>query len=255
MAAAANGMALCGLRPFVGTFLVFSDYARPAIRLAALMNQPVVYVLTHDSIGLGEDGPTHQPIEQLASLRAMPNLAVMRPADGYETSLCWQAALQHSGPCALVLSRQTLPLLDRTSCPSAQQGVLQGAYVLWGNQATQPHVLLLASGSEVSLCLTAARQLAQHNIHARVISMPCWELFAKQPKAYRDAVLPPSVTARVAVEAASPFGWHAFVGQQGQVIGINRFGVSAPATQAYQHMGITVDAIVQAATQQVGSNS
>ncbi|MEM7589107.1 MAG: transketolase C-terminal domain-containing protein, partial [Myxococcota bacterium] len=254
MAAAANGMALCGLRPFVGTFLVFSDYARPAIRLAALMNQPVVYVFTHDSIGLGEDGPTHQPIEHLASLRAMPNLAVMRPADAHETSLCWQIALTHAMPCALVLSRQNLPILDRTAC-HPQGDVPQGAYVLCGDHEKQPDVLLLASGSEVQLCVAARQKLAQQNIRAHVISMPCWELFAKQPKAYRESVLPPHVTARVAVEAASPFGWHAFVGQQGHVVGIDGFGVSAPAHHAYEHMGITVDAVVQAAAAQALSRT
>ncbi|MEM7403213.1 MAG: transketolase [Myxococcota bacterium] len=251
MAAAANGMALCGLRPFVGTFLVFSDYARPAIRLAALMRQPVVYVFTHDSIGLGEDGPTHQPIEHLASLRAMPNLMVMRPADAQETSLCWQAALQCGQPCALVLSRQNLPILDRTACSNPQEGVQQGGYVLYNSADKQPDVVLLASGSEVHVCITAAQQLAQQQIAARVVSMPCWELFAQQPQTYQESVLPSQVTARVAVEAASPFGWHAFVGQQGQVVGINRFGVSAPAADAYSHLGITVDAIVQAACAQL----
>ncbi len=250
MATVMNGMALQGLRPFGGTFLVFSDYARPAIRMAALMQQPVVYVFTHDSIGLGQDGPTHQPIEHLAALRAMPGLLVLRPADGEETRACWRIALQHKGPVALALSRQSLPILDRSTCAQPKEAVEKGAYVLSAGGNKEQGVLI-GTGSEVTLCMQAQQRLAQQGISVSVVSMPSWELFAKQPQEYRHKVLPPALTARVAVEAASSFGWERWVGLHGAVVGIDRFGASAAAEELYEHLGITIDRIVALAKQQL----
>ncbi|MDX2192076.1 MAG: transketolase [Gemmatimonadales bacterium] len=240
MGAVINGMALSKLRPYGSGFLIFSDYARGSIRLSALMEIPVIHIFTHDSISLGEDGPTHQPIEQLAMLRATPNVVVLRPADGTETAEAWRVALgRQDGPSVLVLTRQKLPVFDRAAQGlGAADGVRRGAYVL-REPATAPEALLLATGSEVHVALAAADLLAQDGIAARVVSMPSWELFARQPEAYRDAVLPPSVGARVAIEAAAPFGWHRWVGERGTVLAMESFGASAPAERLYQEFGLT----------------
>jgi transketolase len=245
MGAALNGLALSGLRPYGGTFLIFADYMRPAIRLAALMKLPTIYVFTHDSIGLGEDGPTHQPVEQLAGLRAMPNLHVIRPADANETRIAWQMALERDdGPTALVLTRQKLPVLDPSRYPVAD--ARRGGYILAEASAT-PALLLLATGSEVSLALAARERLEARGIPVRVVSLPCWEVFRAQPAAYRDQVLPPTVTARLAVEAASPLGWHEWVGHGGRVLGLDHFGASAPYERLMQEFGFTVEHVVDEA--------
>ncbi|MFO7537003.1 MAG: transketolase [Chloroflexota bacterium] len=246
MAGMMNGMALHGgVRPYGGTFLVFSDYMRPSVRLAAMMGLPVIYVFTHDSIGLGEDGPTHQPIEQLMSLRAIPNLTVLRPADANETAVAWQAAVENkSGPTALILTRQGVPTLDRSHFASAD-GVRRGAYVL--SDADRPQVLLLATGSEVHIALEAQQLLAEKSVSARVVSMPSWELFAAQPAEYRQQILPSTITARVAVEAGTPLGWERYVGLNGPVVGLNRFGASAPYQRVYKELGLTGTAVAQAA--------
>lgn len=238
MAAAANGMALYGgLRPYVGTFMVFCDYLKPSLRLAALMEQSVIYVLTHDSIGLGEDGPTHQPIEQLASLRSTPHTAVFRPADANETAAVWQLALERkTAPSALVLTRQNLPILPRNL-----QGVRRGAYVL--QDAENASIILMASGSEVHLAVRAAEQLASEGIAARVVSMPSMELFRAQDIAYKNSVLTPGVK-RVAIEAASAFGWHEWTGLDGAVIAMNSFGASAPAEILFEKFGFSVENVV-----------
>lgn len=243
-----NGMALHrGVFPYAGTFLVFSDYVRPAIRVAALSHIHVIYVFTHDSIGLGEDGPTHQPIEHLSSLRAMPNLTVIRPADATETAVAWRAALEHrSGPVVLALTRQKLPILDRTKFPSAEL-LLKGGYVLADADQGGPRVILIATGSEVHLALEAWGRLADEGIPARVVSMPSWELFDRQPEAYRNEVLPPAVTARLAIETGSPHGWHRYVGLRGGVIGMTRFGASAPYQVLMQQFGFTVEHVVSRA--------
>ena len=246
MGAALNGMALAGLRPFGGTFLVFSDYMRPAIRLAALMRLPVVYVFTHDSIGLGEDGPTHQPVEQVAALRAMPHLWVFRPADANETRVAWQVALARTdGPTALVLSRQKLPVLDPARHPV--ELAARGGYIVAEADDGKPALLLLATGSEVSLALAAKPRLESRGVSTRVVSLPCWEIFAAQPADYQNAVLPPAIRARVAVEALSPFGWERWVGDGGAVIGIDHFGASAPYDQLMEAFGFTVDRVVATA--------
>jgi transketolase len=241
MGAIMNGLALHGgVIPYGGTFLVFSDYMRPAIRLAALMELPVIYVFTHDSIGLGEDGPTHQPIEHLAALRAMPNLVVIRPADANETVEAWRAALERrEGPTALLLSRQKLPTFDRSVVAPAS-GLRRGAYILANTDGT-PDIILLASGSEVALALGARERLAQQGVHARVVSMPSWELFEAQPADYREQVLPPQVTARLAVEAGVALGWERYVGSQGAVLAMNRFGASAPYQVLFEQFGFTVE--------------
>lgn len=237
MSACALGLSLyAGLRPFVGTFMVFSDYLKPSIRLAALMNQPVIYVLTHDSIGLGEDGPTHQPIEQLAALRSIPNLTVFRPADAHETAAAWQMALEHRhGPTALVLSRQKLKVL-----PAQHAQVRYGAYVVRDSQ--NPNLILIATGSEVSLALDVAEELTEWNV--RVVSMPSMEVFRGQSEAYKKEVLPPHVP-RVAIEAASPFGWHEWVGSNGHIVAIEGFGASAPAEVLFEQFGFGVQSIAQ----------
>lgn len=242
MCACCSGIALHGgVRPFGATFFVFTDYARPAIRLAALMELPVIYVMTHDSIGLGEDGPTHQPIEHLMSLRAMPNLCLIRPADANEVAYAWRAALQRtSGPTMLVLTRQNLPIFDRKQVASAE-GVLKGAYVLSKEKGKSPDIVLLASGSEVQLILGAQEKLAAEDIDARVVSMPSWELFREQPPKYRDQVLPPDVTARLAVEAGAPHGWCEWVGDRGAAIGITKFGASAAYKDVFREYGFTVE--------------
>lgn len=249
-----NGLALHGgLRPYGGTFLIFSDYVRPAIRLAALMRLPVVYVFTHDSIGLGEDGPTHQPVEHLASLRAMPNLTVLRPADATETVEAWRWALQHrNGPVALVLSRQKLPVLNRKVYAPAS-GLKQGAYVLSGPDQGDARLILLATGSEVSLALAVRNELEAKGVPVQVVSMPSWELFAAQPRDYQRSVLPDSIAARVSIEAGSSLGWHRWLGPHGVAIALDRFGASAPAQVLYDHLGFSVDEIVGRALRLVES--
>jgi len=253
MAAVLNGLALSKVRPYGSGFLIFSDYARGAIRLSALMELPVIHIFTHDSIGLGEDGPTHQPIEQLASLRAMPHLIVIRPADANEVVEAWRTILplQHQ-PVAVILSRQALPTLDRTRYAPAA-GTARGAYVLADPPGGQPDVLLLASGSEVSLCVDAFEQLAAEGIKARVVSMPSWELFERQPREYREGVIPPSVRARVAVEQASTFGWERYTGSTGARLGMETFGASAPLKQLEQRFGFTVDHVLAAARAQLAA--
>lgn len=248
MCGCSSGMALHGgIRPYAATFFIFSDYARPSIRLAALMHLPVIYVMTHDSIGVGEDGPTHQPFEHLASLRAMPNLCVIRPADANETAYAWRAAmLRTQGPTMLVLTRQGLPVFDRERLAGAD-GLLQGAYVLAREAAEWPDMVLMASGSEVHLILAAQQQLAASGIAARVVSMPSWELFREQPTSYRHQVLPPGVKARLAVEAGSPLGWREWAGDAGDVIAVAKFGASAPGQEVFKHYGFTVENIVERA--------
>jgi transketolase len=248
MCAASSGMiAHGGIRSYAATFFIFTDYARPAIRLACIMSLPVIYVMTHDSIGLGEDGTTHQPIEHLSSLRAMPNLCVIRPADANEAVYAWCAALQNTlGPTMLVLSRQKLPIFDRTQFASAA-GVLKGAYIISPEQNLTPDIILIATGSEVQLIIEAQKELLLENIDARVISMPSWELFRLQDQDYRDEVLPHNIKARLVVEAASPMGWKEWVGDKGGIIGISKFGTSAPYQQIYQHYRISVKDIVDKA--------
>jgi transketolase len=249
MGAVMNGMALHGgIVPYGGTFLVFADYMRPAIRLAALMRQQVIYVFTHDSIGLGEDGPTHQPVEHLSSLRCIPNLLVLRPADAAETAEAWRAALKHrTGPSALVLTRQKLALVDR-STHAAASGVAQGAYVLKdAPEGHAPTTVIIATGSEVEIALKAQSELAAKGVATRVVSMPSMELFAQQPKEYQTRVLPEGIR-RVAIEAAHPMSWHRWVGADGVIIGIDGFGASAPAPKLYQEYGITAEAVVAAVT-------
>ncbi len=245
MASAMNGMALSGLlRPYGGTFLIFSDYMRPAIRLAALMGLPTIYILTHDSIFLGEDGPTHQPISQLLSLRSIPGLTVLRPGDANETSAAWRVALENtSGPTALALTRQSLPTLEGTA-DKAADGVSRGAYVV-SDCDGEPQVLLIASGSEVPLAVASQAQLADKGIAARVVSMPCWSLFDAQDEAYRESVLPSAVGRRLAIEAGSPMGWHKYVGAQGDILGIDGFGASAPLADLAEHYGFTTDNVVR----------
>jgi len=239
MGAIANGVALHGgIRPFTATFLVFSDYMRPAVRLAALMEIPVIFIFTHDSIGLGEDGPTHQPIEHLMALRAIPNLTVIRPADANETVEAWRVALTQHGPTCLILTRQNVPILDRLGM-QRDGGVARGAYVLADPAGGKPQVILIATGSEVSVAMGAQKLLAEQGVGARVVSMPSWEIFERQPPAYRAGVLPPGVTARVAVEAGSPQGWYKYVGTDGDVVGMTRFGASAPGTVNFEKFGFT----------------
>ncbi len=247
MGAALNGMAAHGgVRPFGATFLVFSDYMKPSVRLAALSGLPVIYVWTHDSIGVGEDGPTHQPVEQLAGLRAIPNLLVIRPADANETAEAWRVALRRtSGPVAFVLSRQKLPVLDRASLGSAS-GAARGGYVLADADGGAPDAILIATGSEVVLALEARTRLAGEGIHCRVVSLPCWELFEAQPEAYRDEVLPPSVRARVTIEAAASLGWARYARDGGVIIGLDRFGASAPGPVVMRELGFSVDRVVAA---------
>ena len=246
MCSVASGIALHGgIRPFVSTFFVFTDYARPGIRLAALMGLPNIYVMTHDSIGLGEDGPTHQPIEHLASLRAMPNLHVIRPADANETAYAWRAALERmDGPTMLVLSRQNLPIIDQSKYGSAK-GVLKGAYSLSPEKGKKPEVILMATGSEVQLIIEAQKKLWEMDIDSRAVSFPSWELFREQSKSYQDEVMPPEVKNRVAIEAGSPLGWREWVGDKGEIIGINRFGASAPYQEIYENSGLTAEEIIK----------
>ena len=244
MAASVNGLAVSNIRAFGATFFNFSDYMRPSIRLAALMEAPSIFIFTHDSIGLGEDGPTHQPIEQLASLRAMPNLIVLRPADANEVTEAWKiiAKLQHQ-PVCLVLTRQAVPTFDRTKFAAAS-GTLKGAYILAGAPGDKPDVILMATGSEVSLCVEAYERLKSEGVNARVVSMPSWEIFEQQDQQYKNSVLPPDVTARVSVEMASTFGWDRYVGMKGRKIGMHRFGASAPLKDLLNFFGFTADAVV-----------
>lgn len=240
-----NGIALSKmLRPVGGTFFIFSDYMRPAIRIAAIMKARTIYVFTHDSIGLGEDGPTHQPIEHLASMRAMPNLTLIRPADATETAVAWEIAITHQeGPVALVLTRQKLPVIDRKKFAAADL-VKKGGYILADPQNRKPEIILIATGSEVPVALKAWEQLSNEGIAARVVSLPCWEIFEQQPQDYRDEVLPPAIHARVAIEAAAPLGWTKYVGQRGVVIGMKSFGASAPGEVLMEKFGFTPENVV-----------
>ena len=244
MGASVNGMTVSSIRAYGATFFNFSDYMRPSMRLAALMQIPSIFVFTHDSIGLGEDGPTHQPIEQLASLRAMPNMIVLRPGDANEVVEAWRVILQlRESPASLVLSRQPMPTLDRSKFAPAS-GVAKGAYVLAEAPAGKPDVILIGTGSELSLCVSAYEKLAAEGIQARVVSMPSWELFDKQEATYKDSVLPPSVTARVSVEMGATFGWQRYTGTKGRNIGMHRFGASAPIKDLLKYFGFTVDHVV-----------
>ncbi|MFM8271207.1 MAG: transketolase [Gemmata sp.] len=250
MGAVMNGMAQSKLRSYGSGFLIFSDYGRPPIRLAAIMGVPVLYVFTHDSIGVGEDGPTHQPIEQVMSLRAIPNLIVLRPGDANEVAEAYKVALQQThAPVVMCMTRQNLPTLDRTKY-NAASGVARGGYAL--NKVDSPDLLIIATGSELSLAADAADRLAADGIKARVVSLPSWELFEKQDQAYRDSVIPPTVKARVCVEMGGAFGWERYAGSTGAIVGMRSFGASAPLKDLLPHFGFTVDAVVKAAKQQVG---
>jgi transketolase len=251
MAAVLNGMALVKVRPYGSSFLIFSDYARASIRLSALMELPVIYIFTHDSIGVGEDGPTHQPVEQVASLRSIPGLIVLRPADANETAEAWKLIMKlHHEPAVLILTRQAVPTIDRSKYSPAS-GLARGGYVLADAPDGKPNVILLATGSEVVLCLDAYERLKAQGIKARVVSIPSWELFDDQPREYRDSVLPPRVTARVSVEQASTFGWAKYVGVTGHSIGMRSFGASAPLKDLLKKFGFTPEHIVAAAKEQL----
>jgi transketolase len=252
-AAIANGMAVSKLRPFWSGFLIFSDFARGTIRLSALMEIPVVHVFTHDSIGVGEDGPTHQPVEQLVSLRAIPGLLVFRPADANEVAETWRYVVQlKHEPAVLVLSRQALPTVDRSVMAPASE-LAKGAYTLVDADGGTPDVILIATGSEVGLALSARDELAAAGVGARVVSMPCSELFDRQPQSYRDEVLPPAVKARVAIEQASTLGWHRYVGDGGAIVGMHTFGASAPLKMLVEKFGFTPDAVAQVARARVAA--
>ncbi len=252
MGAIVNGMTLSKLRAFSATFFNFSDYMRPSMRLGALMEIPAIYIFTHDSIGLGEDGPTHQPIEQLASLRAMPNMLILRPGDANEVVEAYKVILQHThGPVSLVLTRQAIPTFDRTKYAPAS-GVAKGAYVLADAPGGKPDIILMASGSELSLCVEAYEKLKTEGIKARVVSMPSWELFERQETSYKDSVLPANVTARVSVEMASTFGWERYVGAKGKMIGMHSFGASAPLKDVKKKFGFEADRVVAAAKEVLG---
>jgi transketolase len=255
MGAITNGLVYHGgLRAFSATFLVFSDYMRPPLRLAALSDLPSIFIYTHDSIGLGEDGPTHQPIEHLPALRAIPNMVVFRPADANEVTEGWRTAIERrDGPTTLIFSRQALPIFDRSKVGPAA-GARKGGYVLADAPDGQPELILLSTGSEVSLVMGARDALAADGQRVRVVSMPSWELFGAQPQSYRDEVLPPAVTARLAVEAASPLGWERWVGYQGEIIGLNHFGASAPIADVYKHFNFTPEFIAQRARDLVERN-
>lgn len=255
MGAIVNGISLSGLKSFASTFLVFSDYARSSIRLSALMNQPVIYIFTHDSIGVGEDGPTHQPIEHIASLRAIPNLEVIRPADANEVAVLWKHIMElKDRPTALILSRQDLPVFDRNKYASAQ-GALKGGYILADCEGA-PDVILISTGSEVSMCIEAYEELMKDGINTRVVSMPCWSLYERQSPEYWKSVLPSNITARVAVEAGSTFGWRRFVGlhNQGEVLGMRTFGASGKLSSLLEEFGLTTDSIVKSAKEVIRKN-
>lgn len=252
MGAAVNGMTVSKVRAYGSTFFVFSDYMKAAIRISAIMEIPAIWIFTHDSIGVGEDGPTHQPIEHLAALRAVPGLTVLRPGDANEVLEAWKVIMQlKHEPAVLVLTRQALPTLDRTKFASAS-GLTRGAYVLADSEGGQPQVILIGTGSEVSLCVEAYEGLKQAGIRARVVSMPSWDLFERQDRAYRDQVLPPKITARVAVETASTFGWERYTGPRGRVIGMTTFGASAPLKAVLKKFGFTVENIIKTAREVIG---
>jgi transketolase len=245
MGAIVNGMAVHGgLIPYAGTFLVFSDYMRGAVRLSALSEYPSIWIFTHDSIGVGEDGPTHQPVEQTASLRIIPNLVTIRPADANETAQAWRFAIKHRGPVALLLSRQKLSTIDRNTYSEAE-GLLKGAYVLADMGQDDPEIILMASGSEVNLILNAASHLAAEGVNVRVVSFPSWEIFEQQSEDYINEVFPPTIKTRLAVEAGSPFGWERWVGDHGRIIGINKFGVSAPGDRVMEEYGFSVANVIE----------
>jgi transketolase len=251
MGAVLNGLSLSKVRPYGSGFLIFSDYGRAPIRLAAIMEIPVVYVFTHDSIGVGEDGPTHQPVEQIVSLRAIPGLITLRPADANEVAEAWRVIMElRHEPVALVLTRQALPTLDRTKYAPAS-GVAKGAYVIADAPGGEPQVLLLATGSEVALCIAAHEQLLKEGVRSRVVSMPSWELFEHQPAEYKDSVIPPPVTARVSVEQGSTLGWDRYVGLTGAKIGMSTFGASAPLVELQKKFGFEPERVAQAARDQI----
>jgi transketolase len=251
MGAILNGLALSKIRAYGSSFLIFSDYMKPPIRLSALMELPVVFIFTHDSIGLGEDGPTHQPVEQLIGLRSIPGLVMLRPADANEVVEAWRViiGLKHQ-PACLVLSRQPLPTIDRTRYASAR-GVARGAYVMADVESGKPAVILIGTGSEVALCTAAYEELKREGIAARIVSMPSWELFEQQDQAYRDSVLPPDVSARVSVEEGSVIGWDRYVGGAGAKIGMHTFGSSAPIKDLLTKFGFTPEKVVAAAKEQI----
>jgi transketolase len=253
MGAAVNGMAAHGgVLPFSATFLVFSDYMKPSVRLGALSNLRVFYVFTHDSVAVGEDGPTHEPIEQIAGLRAIPNLVVLRPADANETAEAWAFAIEHNGPTLFALTRQNVPHLDRSK--AKEVAVVKGAYILAEAEGGTPEVILIGTGSEVSLCLKAYEKLADYGVKARVVSMPSWELFKAQDESYRESILPKSIKKRVTVEAASPMGWAQWAGDEGTVIGIDHYGASAPGAEIMKHFGFTAEHVTSAALRLLGRN-
>jgi transketolase len=252
MAAISNGMTLCKIRTFASTFFIFTDYCKPAIRLSAIMELPVIYIFTHDSIGVGEDGPTHQPIEQLITLRAVPGLVLLRPADANEVIESWRVIMQlKKEPAVLVLTRQALPTIDRTKYASAS-GVAKGAYILAEAQGGKPEAILMGTGSEVSLCLAAYETLTSEGIKVRVVSMPSWDIFEHQSREYRDSVLPPDITARVSVEQASILGWDRYVGSKGKIIGMHTFGASAPLKDLQKKFGFQPDKVVAAVKEVIG---
>jgi transketolase len=252
MAAAVNGLSLSKLRAFGATFFIFSDFARPAIRLSAIMELPTIFVFTHDAMGDGEDGPTHQPVEQLASFRAEPGLVVLRPADANEVVEAYRYIMQlRHKPAMLALSRQPLPTLDRSKYASAS-GVAHGAYVLADPPSGKPEVILISSGSEVSICINAYEELLAEGIRSRVVSMPSWDIFEEQTQAYRDSVLPPDVTARVAVEQASTFGWERYVGQAGRILGMKTFGASAPLKELLRKYGFEPERVTDVVREMLG---
>jgi transketolase len=254
MGAILNGLSLVKVRPFGSGFFIFVDYMRGSLRLSALMELPVIYIFTHDSIGVGEDGPTHQPIEQLAHMRSMPGLIVIRPADANEVTEAWRTVLQlHHEPAVLVLTRQAVPTIDRKKYAPAS-GLARGAYILADAPAGNPEVILIGTGSEVSLCLDAYEQLMKEGVRARVVSMPSWELFDDQDQNYRDYILPPDVKARVSVEQATDFGWAKYTGSDGHNVCIETFGASAPLKQLLKKFGFTAENIVGVAKSQIAKH-
>jgi transketolase len=254
MGAAVNGMAAHGgVLPFSATFLVFSDYMKPSIRLGALSKLRAFYVFTHDSVGVGEDGPTHEPVEQLAGLRAIPGLNVIRPADANETAEAWTVAIEHDGPTLFALTRQNMPHLDRSH--AKDPGVAKGAYILSEAEGGKPDVILIGSGSETALCVKAQERLKSYGVKARVVSMPSWNLFDAQDEGYRESVLPKGVRKRVTVEAGSPQGWHRFATDEGTVIGIDHYGASAPGDEIMKHFGFTSEHVTSAALRLLGRNA
>jgi transketolase len=254
-ATACNGMSLCKLRPLWSTYLTFSDYGRPGIRLSAIMELPVIHLFTHDSISLGEDGPTHQPIEQLASLRAMPHLDVIRPGDANEVTEAWRLAIGRiHNPVALVLTRQNVPVIDHGRYASAE-GVRRGGYVVADPEDGDPELILIATGSELPLAVKAHELLAGEGVRSRVVSLPCWELFDRQDQEYRDEVLPPDVRTRVAVEQAATLGWERYVGEEGTIVGMHTFGQSAPFKDIEAEFGFTPEKVASAAREAVGAKT